>query len=120
MLDTGLADYRKSIEQRRRSFLTGLCCNVAIFAVLSSLLWGLRFGSWYAVELSFIAPPVYAFYFTLSADVEVAVVSWVVTALAVVFVLLGARKPRLVLTVLAHVSLALYWLWSFALIGMGV
>jgi len=118
-VNSDVAEHGRPVEELRESFLLGLCRNLAVFAVLSSLLWGLCFGAWFAVAVSFVAPPVAAVDFTIRADTDMAVVSWVVTVLAGGFVLVGALKPRRVFTVLAHVSLGLYWFWSFALIGIG-
>jgi len=119
-MDSIAVQHERPVQQLRRSFLLGLCWNLAVFALLSSLLWGLGYGSWYAVALSFVAPPVAAVRFTGSADVDMALLSWFATVLAGGFVFAATLKPRRVLTVLAHVSLGIYWLWSCAVIGIGV
>ena len=100
--------------------MAGPVRNLAAFALLSSLLWGLCFGSWYAVAVSFVAPPIAAVHFASKTDLDMAVVSSVITILAGGFVLVGVLKPRRETTVLTHLSLGAYWLWSFALIGIGV
>ncbi|HZL98867.1 MAG TPA: hypothetical protein VFD43_01330 [Planctomycetota bacterium] len=119
-METAPAQAATRIAERRRAFVRGLLWSLAVFAVLSSWLWGVRFHSWYAVAVSFIAPPYAAIDFTLRADTDMAVVSWLVTLAASGFVLCGWLRPHPALTCLAHLSLAAYWLWSFMLIGIGV
>ncbi len=118
-MSDALAPVTKSLDQRRRAFGFSILWSVAVFGLLSALLWGIRFGAWYAVAVSFIAPPFAAVDFTRHADVDMAVVSWSVSALAGVFIVVGWLRPRRALTWLTHCALAVYWFWSFALIGIG-
>ncbi len=110
----------ESDERFSKPFLLGIGLNFAVFAVLTSLAWGVNHGSWSAVLFSFVAPPMSAIHFAENGDGDMFVMSFSATALAAGFILAGALKPRIAFTVLAHVSLLAYWFWSFALIGASV
>jgi hypothetical protein len=105
---------------RRKAVLIGLLINVLVFFCLSFLLWGVRYRSAVAVALSPIAPVYFGIIFSARGDTDVAIVSCGVSVAAAILVPLAIGKPNTVRTVLAHVALALYWFWSFCIIGIGV
>jgi len=49
-----------------------------------------------------------------------AIVSLIVTFLAIGLCVLAMLKPRISTLIPAHIMLVLYWFWSFCLIGIGV
>jgi len=107
-------------KARRGEFAHGLRVSLVLYAGLSSLMWGVRFGSWTMVGFSFIAPPVWAVDSTARGDLDMAVGSWLVTLLALGSVFWAVRDPWPVRRRIAYAALALYWFMSSMLIGIGV
>lgn len=108
-----------SLAEKRLWFLKGALWSLIAFAVFSLWTWRLMMGSWPAFGWSFVAPLVSAVECTRRGDVDMAVVSWAVTLSVAAFVTMGTLRPGRHFTWLVHVALAAYWIWSFALVGIG-
>ncbi len=89
-----------------------------------SVQWALAIGRFHArammIWLAPTAPPYYGFHFLAKRDLDMALVSLIITALAIGLCLLAIRLRRTLTLVAAHIALVIYWLWSFCLIGIGV
>ena len=106
---------------KRRSIIISLAVNFSIFWALSLLCWiGLFHARTIVIWLAPTAPPYYGFHFLAKCDLDMALVSLIITGLAIVLCLLAVYLRRTLTLVAAHIALAIYWLWSFCLIGIGV
>ena len=105
----------------RRTIIISLAVNFSLLWALSLLCWMGRFHlRAMVIWLAPTAPPYYGFRFLAKRDLDVALVSLIITALAIVLCLLALRLRRTLTLVAAHIALIIYWLWSFCLIGIGV
>ena len=106
----------------RRTIIISLVVNFSLLWALSLLFWMGRYQT-HAIMVIWLAPtapPYYGFRFLAKRDLDVALVSLIITALAIVLCLLALRLRRTLTLVAAHIALVIYWLWSFCLIGIGV
>jgi len=105
----------------RRVIIISLAVNFSIFWALSLLCWiGLSHDKARVIWLAPTAPPCYGFQFLAKRDLDMALVSLIITGLAIVLCLLAVHLRRTLTLVAAHIALAIYWLWSFCIIGIGV
>jgi hypothetical protein len=105
----------------RRKVVISLCVNFTVLWALALLFWMGRFHARaMVIWLAPTAPPFYGFQFLAKRDLDMALVSLIITALAIGLCLLALRLRRTFTLLSAHISLILYWLWSFCLIGIGV
>ena len=88
---------------------------------LSVLFW---MGPFHAramvIWLAPAAPPYYGTIFLVERDLDVALVSLIISILTIGLCLLAVRLRRTLTLVAAHIALVIYWLWSYCLIGIGV
>ncbi|MHC4105301.1 MAG: hypothetical protein ACYSR9_10205 [Planctomycetota bacterium] len=66
------------------------------------------------------APPYYGLHFLANQDIDMAIVSLIVTFLAIVLCVVTILKPRISTLIPAQIAFVIYWFWSFCLIGIGV
>ncbi|MHC4085503.1 MAG: hypothetical protein ACYSWZ_09520 [Planctomycetota bacterium] len=105
----------------RRQVINSLAAHFSVQWALSLLCWMGRFQApTMVIWLAPTAPPYYGFHFLAKRDLDMALVSLIITALAIVLCLLALRLRRILTLVAAHIALIIYWLWSFCLIGIGV
>jgi len=105
----------------RRTVIISLAVNFSLQWALSLLCWMGRFHARaMVIWLAPTAPPYYGIGFLVKGDLDVALVSLIVTVLTIVLCLLAVLKLRLATLIPAHIILVLYWFWSFCLIGIGV
>ncbi len=105
----------------RRTIIISLAVNFSLLWALSLLCWMGRFHARaMVIWLAPTAPPYYGFHFLAKRDLDMALVSLIITAMAIVLCLLALRLRRILTLVAAHITIIIYWLWSFCLIGIGV
>jgi hypothetical protein len=105
----------------KRFTIISLAVNFSIFWALSLLCWiGLSHAPVMVIWLAPTAPPYYGFHYLAKRDLDMALVSLIITGLTIVLCLLAVCLRRTLTLVAAHIALAIYWLWSFCLIGIGV
>jgi len=98
-----------------------LAVNFSLLWALSLLCWMGRFqGRAMVIWLAPTAPPYYGIHFLAKRDLDMAIVSLIVTFLAIVICILTILKPRISTLIPAHIAFVIYWFWSFCLIGIGV
>ena len=98
-------------------FATTFLSLWGIFAVV----WLTAFKAPIAALVAPIAPVFFGCLLLASSSPGVGIFSIAVVGIAaapVTFSLI--REPRLPIVIVAHLALAGYWLWSFALLGVGV
>lgn len=105
----------------RRTVIISLAVSFLLQWALSVLFW---MGPFHArpmvIWLAPLAPPYYGVRFLAERDLDVALVSLIVTVLAIGLCLLALLKRRIATLIPAHVVLVAYWFWSYCLIGIGV
>ena len=105
----------------RRTVIISLAVSFLLQWALSVLLWmGISHDRAMVIWLAPLAPPYYGVRFLIERDLDVALVSLIVTVLAIGLCLLALLKPRLATLIPAHIMLVVYWFWSYCLIGIGV
>ena len=105
----------------KRTVIISLAVNFSILWALSLLCWmGCFHARVMVIWLAPTAPPYYGIGFLVNGDLDMAIVSLIVTFLAIGLCLLAILKPRIATLIPAHIMLLLYWFWSFCLIGIGV
>ena len=105
----------------RRTVIISLAVNFSIVWALSLLCWMGRFHARaMVIWLAPTAPPYYGFHFLAKRDLDMAIVSLIVTFLAIGLCVLALLKPRISTLIPAYIMLIVYWFWSFCLIGIGV
>ncbi|MHC4462714.1 MAG: hypothetical protein ACYS6W_07725 [Planctomycetota bacterium] len=105
----------------RRTVIVSLAINFSVQWALSIFLWmGLSHAGPMVIWLAPAAPPYYGVSFLAHKDFDVAVVSLIVSILAIVLCLLAVLIRHTFIFVSAHIVLVAYWFWSFCLIGIGV
>ena len=98
-----------------------MAVNFSVQWALALLCWMGRFGARaMVIWLAPAAPPYYGFHFFAKRDLDVALVSLLISALAIGLCLLAVRNRRTLTLVAAHIAFVIYWLWGFCLIGIGV
>ncbi|MCK4787539.1 MAG: hypothetical protein KAV87_27525 [Desulfobacteraceae bacterium] len=105
----------------RRTVIISLAVSFSLQWALSVLFW---MGPFHArpmvIWLAPLAPPYYGVRFLIERDLDVALVSLIVTVLTIVFCLLAVLIRRTSTLISAHIMLVAYWFWSYCLIGIGV
>ena len=105
----------------RRTVIISLAASFLLQWALSVLFW---MGPFHARAMVIwrapAAPPYYGVRFLIERDLDVALVSLIVTVLTIVLCLLAVLIRRTFILVAAHVVLVVYWFWSYCLIGIGV
>jgi hypothetical protein len=105
----------------RRKVIISLAVNFSVQWALSLLCWmGCFKARAMVIWLAPTAPPYYGFHFLAKRDLDVALVSLIISALAIALCLLAVCNRRKLTLVAAHIALVIYWLWSYCLIGIGV
>jgi hypothetical protein len=105
----------------RRQVIISLAVNFSLLWALALLCWIGRFHARaMVIWLAPTAPPYYGFHFLAKRDLDMALVSLIITALAIGLCLLAICLRRTLTLVAAHITLVIYWLWSFCLIGISV
>lgn len=105
----------------RRKVIISLAVNFSLLWVLSLLCWMGRFHARaMVIWLAPAAPPYYGFHYLAKRDYDMAIVSLLISALAIVLCILALRLRRTLTLVAAHIAFVIYWLWSFCLIGISV
>jgi hypothetical protein len=105
----------------RRTLIISLAVNFSILWVLSLICWmGCFHARAMVIWLAPTAPPYYGIGFLVNRDLDMAIVSLIVTFLSILLCILAILKPRLSTLIPAHIMLIVYWFWSFCLIGIGV
>jgi hypothetical protein len=105
----------------RRKVIISLAVNFSILWALSLLFWmGLLHPPAMVIWLAPTAPAYYGIGFLVNRDLDMAIVSLFISALAIVLCILAVRLRRTLTLVAAHIAFVIYWLWSFCLIGIGV
>ena len=98
-----------------------MAVNFSVQWALALLCWMGRFGARaMVIWLAPATPPYYGIGFLVKRDLDMAIVSLIVTFLAIVLCILAVRLRRTLTLVAAHIALIIYWLWSYCLIGIGV
>jgi hypothetical protein len=97
---------------------------ILVFLVLwaiSAAVWLVAFKAPLAALVAPIAPIFFGCLLLASSSPGVGLFSVAVAGIAAAPITLSLiREPRLPIVVIAHVTLAAYWFWSFALLGAGV
>ena len=105
----------------RRKVIISLVVSFSVQWALSLLFW---MGPFHAramvIWLAPAAPPYYSLRFLIERDLDVALVSLIISILTIGLCLLAVRLRRTLTLVAAHIALVIYWLWSYCLIGIGV
>lgn len=106
----------------RRTVIISLAVNFSLLWALSLIFWMGRYGTsaMVMIWLAPTAPLFYGFRFLAYSHLYAALISLLITALAIGLCLLAIRLRRTLTLVAAHIALVIYWLWSFCLIGIGV
>jgi hypothetical protein len=105
----------------RSKVIISLAVNFSLQWALALLCWmGCFHARAMVILLAPTAPPYYGFHFLAKRDLDMALVSLIITALAIGLCLLAIRLRRTLTLVAAHMALVIYWLWSFCLLGIGV
>lgn len=105
----------------RRKVIISLAVNFLVQWALSLLVWmGCFKARAMVIWVAPLAPPYYGLRFLIERDLDVAVVSLIISLLAVGLCLLAVLKLRIATLIPAHIMLVVYWFWSFCLIGIGV
>lgn len=105
----------------RRTVIISLAVSFSVQWALSIFLWmGLSQARPMVIWLAPLAPPYYGLRFLIERDLDVALVSLIVSILAICLCLLAVLKPRIATLIPAHIILVVYWFWSLCLIGIGV
>ena len=105
----------------RKKVIISLAVNFSVQWGLALLLWMGRFHARaMVIWLAPLAPPYYGFHFLADRDLDVALVSLIVSILAVALCVLALLKCRMATLIPAHIMLVVYWFWSSCLIGIGV
>lgn len=105
----------------RRTVIISLAVNFSIIWAMSLLCWmGCFHARAMVIWLAPTAPPYYGIGFLVNRDLDMAIVSLIVTFLAIGLCILAVRLRRTLTLVAAHIALVIYWFWSFCLIGIGV
>jgi hypothetical protein len=105
----------------KRKVVISLAVNFSLLWVISLLFWMGRFQARaMVIWLAPTAPVYYGFHFLAERDLDVAIVSLLISALAIALCILAVRLRRTLTLVAAHIAFVIYWLWSFCLIGIGV
>ncbi|MDH4238292.1 MAG: hypothetical protein OEW48_01890 [Phycisphaerae bacterium] len=105
----------------RRKVVISLAVNFSLQWALALLCWmGCFHARAMVIWMAPTAPPYYGFRFLAKRDLDMALVSLIITALTIGLCLLAIRLRRTLTLVAAHIALVIYWLWSFCLLGIGV
>jgi hypothetical protein len=105
----------------KRKVIISLAVNFSLLWALSLLFWMGRFQvQAVVIWLAPSAPAYYGFHFLAERDLDMTIVSLLISALAIALCILAVRNRRTLTLVAAHIAFVIYWLWSFCLIGIGV
>ncbi|NIP54210.1 MAG: hypothetical protein GWN67_13100 [Phycisphaerae bacterium] len=102
----------------RRTVIISLTVNFSLFWTLSLIFWMGRYGT-SATVMIWLAPTAslfYGFRFLAYSDLYAALVSLLISALAIGLCVLAVRNRRILTLIAAHIAFVIYWLWGFLLI----
>lgn len=102
----------------RRTVIISLAVNFSLFWALSLFFWMGRYGTsaMVMIWLAPTAPLFYGFRFLAYSDLYAALVSLLISALAMGLFILAMRNRRNLTLIAAHIAFVIYWLWGFLLI----
>jgi hypothetical protein len=108
------------LDSRRGSVTVALTASFGLWWLLWLAAWLSRLENPAFALLAPILPVYYGVGFLTRQDLDMAFASLGISALTLIFVAASLRHASKALFTGAHVFVCLYWLWSFALVSMGV